>query len=137
MPIRAMRYSRGLRRNVPHGEVRRVLPQPTLVENNGLYRTGGAFWGAAQKFGAITLFAASRGFPGVITRDTDICDSTYGRHPVQVRRRGPRHRPPPPGPGGRGVAGSRPLLLTVRDRHDGPGASAPVRRVDRVEGETQ
>ncbi|MGI5214692.1 CARDB domain-containing protein [Plantactinospora sp. CA-290183] len=49
----------------------------TLIANNGLYRTGGAFWGEAQKFGAITLFAASRDIPGVVIRDTEIHDSTY------------------------------------------------------------
>jgi hypothetical protein len=49
----------------------------TLIANNGLYRTGGAFWGEAQEFGAITLFAASQNIPGVTIRDTDIHDSTY------------------------------------------------------------
>ncbi|MFC6020757.1 CARDB domain-containing protein [Plantactinospora solaniradicis] len=49
----------------------------TLIANNGLYRTGGAFWNEAQEFGAITLFAASRDIPGVTIRDTDIHDSTY------------------------------------------------------------
>ncbi|MEV6174568.1 CARDB domain-containing protein [Streptomyces sp. NPDC051954] len=49
----------------------------TLVANNGLYRTGGAFWGEAQEFGAITLFAAGPDIPGVTIRDTDIHDSTY------------------------------------------------------------
>ncbi|WP_020519565.1 discoidin domain-containing protein [Catelliglobosispora koreensis] len=49
----------------------------TLIANNGLYRTGGAFWNEDQEFGAITLFAQSRGIPGVVIRDTDIFDSTY------------------------------------------------------------
>ncbi|WP_426567917.1 CARDB domain-containing protein [Streptomyces canus] len=49
----------------------------TLVAGNGLYRTGGAFWGEAQEFGAITLFAQGPDIPGVTIRDTDIHDSTY------------------------------------------------------------
>ncbi len=49
----------------------------TLIAGNGLYRTGGAFWGEAQKFGAITLFAQGHDIPGVTIRDTDIHDSTY------------------------------------------------------------
>lgn len=49
----------------------------TLIANNALYRTGGAFWGEAQEFGAITLFAAGQDIPGVTIRDTDIHDSTY------------------------------------------------------------
>ncbi|WP_077800068.1 CARDB domain-containing protein [Streptomyces sp. JHA26] len=49
----------------------------TLLANNGLYRTGGAFWGEAQEFGAITLFAQGQDIPGVTIRDTDIHDSTY------------------------------------------------------------
>jgi hypothetical protein len=49
----------------------------TLIANNGLYRTGGAFWGEQQEFGAITLFAASQDIPGVTIRDTEIHDSTY------------------------------------------------------------
>ncbi|WP_328419283.1 discoidin domain-containing protein [Streptomyces sp. NBC_00443] len=49
----------------------------TLIANNGLYRTGGAFWGEAQEFGAITLFAAGPDIPGVTIRDTEIHDSTY------------------------------------------------------------
>ncbi|ALG10875.1 CARDB domain-containing protein [Kibdelosporangium phytohabitans] len=49
----------------------------TLLANNGLYRTGGAFWGEAQKFGAITLFAQNRDITGVTIRDTEIVDSTY------------------------------------------------------------
>ncbi|MFK3979027.1 CARDB domain-containing protein [Micromonospora sp. NPDC050397] len=49
----------------------------TLIANNGLYRTGGAFWGEAQEFGAITLFAATRDIVGVTIRDTEIVDSTY------------------------------------------------------------
>ncbi|MCX5215171.1 discoidin domain-containing protein [Kitasatospora sp. NBC_00240] len=49
----------------------------TLIANNALYRTGGAFWGEQQEFGAITLFAASQDIPGVTIRDTDIYDSTY------------------------------------------------------------
>jgi hypothetical protein len=56
-------------------------PQPfsgqTTIANNGLYRTGGAFWGEAQEFGAITLFAPGLAIPGVVIRDTDIVDSTY------------------------------------------------------------
>ncbi|WAZ19176.1 discoidin domain-containing protein [Streptomyces cinnabarinus] len=49
----------------------------TLIANNALHRTGGAFWGEAQEFGAITLFAAAYDIPGVTIRDTDIHDSTY------------------------------------------------------------
>ncbi|MFF1867314.1 CARDB domain-containing protein [Streptomyces sp. CB03911] len=49
----------------------------TLIANNALYRTGGAFWGEQQEFGAITLFASSQDIPGVTIRDTDISDSTY------------------------------------------------------------
>lgn len=49
----------------------------TLIAGNGLFRTGGAFWGEAQEFGAITLFAANLPIPGVVIRDTDIHDSTY------------------------------------------------------------
>ncbi|MEV3858910.1 CARDB domain-containing protein [Streptomyces sp. NPDC050095] len=49
----------------------------TLIANNGLYRTGGAFWNEDQEFGAITLFAQGQGIPGVTIRDTDIHDSTY------------------------------------------------------------
>ena len=43
-------------------------PQPrcrsrgtTLIANNGLYRTGGAFWNEDQEFGAITLFPSDPG----------------------------------------------------------------------------
>ncbi|MFF2524271.1 CARDB domain-containing protein [Streptomyces liangshanensis] len=49
----------------------------TLIANNALYRTGGAFWNEDQEFGAITLFAQSRDIPGVTIRDTDIYDSTF------------------------------------------------------------
>ncbi|MFD4898165.1 CARDB domain-containing protein [Streptomyces sp. NPDC058411] len=49
----------------------------TLIAGNTLHRTGGAFWGEAQEFGAITLFAAGQDIPGVTIRDTDIHDSTY------------------------------------------------------------
>ncbi|MER6347975.1 CARDB domain-containing protein [Streptomyces sp. NPDC001595] len=49
----------------------------TLIANNALHRTGGAFWGEAQEFGAITLFAAGPDIPGVTIRDTDIHDSTF------------------------------------------------------------
>ncbi|MFF5052437.1 CARDB domain-containing protein [Micromonospora sp. NPDC000663] len=49
----------------------------TLIANNGLYRTGGAFWNEDQEFGAITLFPATRDIVGVTIRDTDIIDSTY------------------------------------------------------------
>jgi hypothetical protein len=35
------------------------------------------FWGEAQEFGAITLFAQNRDIPGVTIRDTEIIDSTY------------------------------------------------------------
>ncbi|KLJ03514.1 right-handed parallel beta-helix repeat-containing protein [Streptomyces albidoflavus] len=49
----------------------------TLIANNGLHRTGGAFWGEAQEFGAITLFPAGQDITGVTIRDTDIEDSTY------------------------------------------------------------
>ena len=49
----------------------------TLIANNALHRTGGAFWGEAQEFGAITLFSANLAIPGVTIRDTDIYDSTY------------------------------------------------------------
>ncbi|WP_315094386.1 CARDB domain-containing protein [uncultured Cellulomonas sp.] len=49
----------------------------TLIANNGLYRTGGAFWNEDQEFGAITLFPQTLPIPGVTIRDTDIDDSTY------------------------------------------------------------
>ncbi|WP_217140117.1 CARDB domain-containing protein [Streptomyces sp. AC627_RSS907] len=49
----------------------------TLIAGNALYRTGGAFWGEAQEFGAITLFAQGQDIPGVTIRDTEILDSTY------------------------------------------------------------
>ncbi|MET8831659.1 CARDB domain-containing protein [Streptomyces sp. NPDC004610] len=49
----------------------------TLIANNGLYRTGGAFWNEDQEFGAITLFAQGQSIPGVVIRDTEIHDSTY------------------------------------------------------------
>ena len=49
----------------------------TLIANNGLYRTGGAFWNEDQEFGAITLFPQNLPIPGVTIRDTDIMDSTY------------------------------------------------------------
>ncbi|MFC7111222.1 CARDB domain-containing protein [Nonomuraea rubra] len=49
----------------------------TLIAGNALYRCGGVFWGEAQKFGAITLFAQNRDITGVTIRDTEIHDSTY------------------------------------------------------------
>jgi len=49
----------------------------TLIANNGLYRTGGAFWNEDQEFGAITLFPSTKDITGVTIRDTDIYDSTY------------------------------------------------------------
>ncbi|WP_324801211.1 CARDB domain-containing protein [Streptomyces cyaneofuscatus] len=49
----------------------------TLIANNALYRTGGAFWNEDQEFGAITLFPQNLPIPGVTIRDTDIIDSTY------------------------------------------------------------
>ncbi|MFJ5263222.1 CARDB domain-containing protein [Streptomyces sp. NPDC088387] len=49
----------------------------TLIANNALHRTGGAFWNEDQEFGAITLFAQGVNIPGVVIRDTDIHDSTY------------------------------------------------------------
>ncbi|WP_369373259.1 CARDB domain-containing protein [Promicromonospora sp. Populi] len=49
----------------------------TLIANNGLYRTGGAFWNEDQEFGAITLFPQGHPIVGVTIRDTDIYDSTY------------------------------------------------------------
>ncbi len=49
----------------------------TLIANNGLYRTGGAFWNEDQEFGAITLFPSTKDITGVTIRDTDISDSTY------------------------------------------------------------
>ncbi|CCH16603.1 CARDB domain-containing protein [Micromonospora lupini] len=49
----------------------------TLIANNGLYRTGGAFWNEDQEFGAITLFPSTRDITGVTIRNTDIIDSTY------------------------------------------------------------
>ncbi|GGU39216.1 CARDB domain-containing protein [Lentzea flava] len=49
----------------------------TLLANNALIRTGGAFWGEQQFFGAITLFAQNLPIPGVVIRDTEIVDSTY------------------------------------------------------------
>ncbi len=65
----------------------------TLIANNALHRTGGAFWGEDQEFGAITIFAAAQDIPGVTIRDTDIYDSTYdGIEPSVVQTRGPRKR---------------------------------------------
>ncbi|MFC8509877.1 CARDB domain-containing protein [Streptomyces sp. NPDC057411] len=49
----------------------------TLIADNALERTGGAFWNEDQEFGAITLFAQGPDIPGVTIRDTDIHDSTY------------------------------------------------------------
>jgi hypothetical protein len=49
----------------------------TLIANNGLYRTGGAFWNEDQEFGAITIFPQTYDIVGVTIRDTDIIDSTY------------------------------------------------------------
>ncbi|UED86147.1 right-handed parallel beta-helix repeat-containing protein [Streptomyces profundus] len=49
----------------------------TLISGNVLHRTGGAFWGAAQEFGAITIFPASQPITGVVIEDTEIYDSTY------------------------------------------------------------
>ena len=49
----------------------------TLIANNALHRTGGAFWNEDQEFGAITLFAQGQGIPGVTIRDSEILDSTY------------------------------------------------------------
>ncbi|MFF3095209.1 CARDB domain-containing protein [Streptomyces cyaneofuscatus] len=49
----------------------------TLIANNALHRTGGAFWNEDQEFGAITLFPQNLPIPGVTIRDTDIIDSTY------------------------------------------------------------
>lgn len=49
----------------------------TLLANNGLYRTGGAFWNEDQEFGAITLFPQGKDIPGVTIRDSEIVDSTY------------------------------------------------------------
>ncbi|WP_407564537.1 right-handed parallel beta-helix repeat-containing protein [Streptomyces sp. 184] len=49
----------------------------TVLSGNSLYRCGGAFWGEAQEFGAITLFPAGQPIPGVTIKDTDIHDSTY------------------------------------------------------------
>lgn len=49
----------------------------TVISGNSLHRCGGAFWGEAQEFGAITLFPAGQPIPGVTIKDTDIHDSTY------------------------------------------------------------
>jgi len=49
----------------------------TVLTGNRLYRCGGAFWGEAQNFGAITLFPASQDINGVTISDTEIHDSTY------------------------------------------------------------
>ncbi|HWM19862.1 MAG TPA: right-handed parallel beta-helix repeat-containing protein, partial [Ilumatobacteraceae bacterium] len=49
----------------------------TLISDNDLHRCGGVFWGEAQKFGAITLFAQGQSITGVTIRDTQILDSTY------------------------------------------------------------
>ncbi|WP_062204068.1 right-handed parallel beta-helix repeat-containing protein [Streptomyces sp. NBRC 109706] len=49
----------------------------TRISGNVLHRTGGAFWGAAQEFGAITIFPASQPITGVVIEDTEIYDSTY------------------------------------------------------------
>ncbi|MGW2204777.1 CARDB domain-containing protein [Streptomyces sp. NPDC001774] len=58
----------------------------TLIANNALHRTGGAFWNEDQEFGAITLFAQGQPIPGVTIRDTDILDSTY--HGIQFKTGG-------------------------------------------------
>lgn len=49
----------------------------TLIADNALHRTGGAFWNEDQEFGALTLFAQGQDIPGVTIRDTEILDSTY------------------------------------------------------------
>ncbi|MFB9364842.1 discoidin domain-containing protein [Kitasatospora albolonga] len=49
----------------------------TLIANNAIVRSGGAFWNEDQEFGALTLFAANQDIPGVVIRDTEILDSTY------------------------------------------------------------
>lgn len=53
------------------------MSRTTLIANNGLYRTGGAFWNEGQEFGAITLFPSTLDITSVVIRDTDIADSTY------------------------------------------------------------
>ena len=49
----------------------------TRLAGNGLFRTGGAFWGEAQQFGAITLFSKTSDVSGVVITDSEIADSTY------------------------------------------------------------
>ncbi|MEU4765461.1 hypothetical protein AB0H12_19595 [Actinosynnema sp. NPDC023794] len=58
----------------------------TLIAGNALFRTGGAFWGEAQEFGAITVSAQNRDITGVTIRDTEIHDSTYDG--IQVKSGG-------------------------------------------------
>ena len=61
----------------------------TLIANNGLYRTGGAFWNEDQEFGAITIFPQTHDIVGVTIRDTDIVDSTYDG--IQFKNGGGEH----------------------------------------------
>ncbi|MEV8595994.1 CARDB domain-containing protein [Streptomyces sp. NPDC052012] len=82
----------------------------TLVANNGLYRTGGAFWNEDQEFGAITLFAQGADIPGVVIRDTDIHDSTYDG--IQFKS------------GGGAVPGARITDVTIDRSNNGAGILA-------------
>ncbi|MFG2427303.1 CARDB domain-containing protein [Streptomyces sp. NPDC048590] len=82
----------------------------TLIANNALHRTGGAFWGEAQEFGAITLFAAGQDIPGVTIRDTDIRDSTYDG--IQFKS------------GGGSVPGARISGVTIDNSVNGAGILA-------------
>ncbi|MGW2840260.1 CARDB domain-containing protein [Streptomyces sp. NPDC001493] len=82
----------------------------TLIANNALYRTGGAFWGEAQEFGAITLFAAGPDIPGVTIRDTDIQDSTYDG--IQFKT------------GGGSVPGAQISNVRITDSRNGSGILA-------------
>ncbi|MDA2813241.1 right-handed parallel beta-helix repeat-containing protein [Nocardiopsis sp. RSe5-2] len=82
----------------------------TLIANNGLYRTGGAFWGGQQEFGAITVFPANTDIPGVVIRDTDIHDSTYDG--IQFKS------------GGGAAPGVEVSNVTITDSNNGAGILA-------------
>ncbi|WP_431037500.1 glycosyl hydrolase family 28-related protein [Streptomyces sp. P6-2-1] len=82
----------------------------TLISGNSLHRTGGAFWGEAQEFGAITIFPASQDIPGVVIEDTDIHDSTYDG--IQFKS------------GGGAVPGARISDVTIEKSNNGSGILA-------------
>ncbi|MEW2347618.1 glycosyl hydrolase family 28-related protein [Streptomyces sp. NPDC006684] len=82
----------------------------TLISGNSLHRTGGAFWGEAQEFGAITVFPASQDIPGVVIKDTDIHDSTYDG--IQFKS------------GGGAVPGAKISDVTIEKSNNGSGILA-------------